>query len=108
MKNLSTYVGAIFQQESLVAIERLLTEKSSWQEHGFHVYKEVVTYYFNNGVIVRRTLEQDNFPCQAACAECWITYEVPSNGISPFEILPSHKTFDSTCRESFWLKMHSA
>jgi len=108
MENLFTYVSAIFQRKSLVVIECLYTETLSWQEQGFDVHKEAVTYYFNNGVIVRRTLEQDSFPSQAACAECWIIYEVLSNGTSAFAVTPSHKTFDSTCRESFWLKIQIA
>ena len=108
MNDLLTYIGAIFNLPSQAVIERRDIAQSSWQEDGFDVRQEVPTYYFSNGVVVRRTSEEDSFPSQAACAECWITYEVPSNGQAPVEVLPAVRRFDSRCREAFWLKFHSA
>ena len=108
MNDLLTYIGAIFNLPSQAVIERRDIAQSSWQEDGFEVRQEVATYYFSNGVVVRRTSEEDSFPSQAACAECWITYEVPSNGQAPVEVLPAVRRFDSRCREAFWLKFHSA
>ena len=108
MNDLLTYIGAIFKLPSQAVIERRDIAQSSWQEDGFEVRQEVATYYFSNVVVVRRTSEEDSFPSQAACAECWITYEVPSNGQAPVEVQPAIRRFDSPCREAFWLKFHSA
>lgn len=107
MNDLLTYIGAIFNLPSQAVIERRDIAQSSWQEDGFEVRQEVATYYFSNGVVVRRTSEEDSFPSQTACAECWINYEVPSNGQAPVEVLPAVRRFDSACREAFWLKFHS-
>jgi hypothetical protein len=106
VEKLSTYVAAICCQRSAVAISGCSVEQSSWEDQGFVVSREVLDYQFENGVVIRRTIEQDNFPCEMACAECWITYEVISSG--PNNISPARKTFENACRESFWLAYHTA
>jgi hypothetical protein len=107
-ESLSAYVAAIHRQASPHAICEQSVETSSWQDQGFEVRKEVCRYCFDNGVVILRTVEQDNFPSDAVCAECWITYEVLSVGNVVASISPARKTFDNLCRESFWLAYHTA
>jgi hypothetical protein len=106
MEQLSAYVAAIHDKPSPLTISVKSVERSSWTDQGFEVSKEIAEYRFGNGVIIRRTVEQDDFPSETACAECWITYEVISKGPLP-EIVPARKTFENTCRESFWLAYHT-
>ncbi|RZI42681.1 hypothetical protein EGT07_11830 [Herbaspirillum sp. HC18] len=108
MENLSTYVAAMHRRASPLAISDTTTEKSSWEDQGFEVSKEVTDYRFENGVVIRRTVEQDNFPSEAACAEMWIIYEVLSKGIVEGDISPARKVFENACREAFWLSYHTA
>lgn len=108
MERLSTYVAAIHQQASPLTISDMTVEKSSWTDQGFEVSKEVINYRFDNGAVVQRTVEQDNFPSDAACAECWIIYEVISTGNTVADISPARKVFENSCRESFWLAYHTA
>jgi hypothetical protein len=108
MKNLSTYVAAIHHQTSPLTISDVTVEKSSWKDQGFEVSKEVTDYHFDNGAAIRRTVEQDNFPCEAVCAECWISYEVISTGKAVLNISPTRMVFENACRESFWLAYHTA
>ncbi len=105
---LSTYVAAIHQHPSPFSISNKTVDKSCWQDQDFEVCKEVTTYYFDNRAVIRRTVEQDNFPSEAICAECWITYEVISTGDTGIDINPKRKVFENTCRESFWLAYHTA
>lgn len=108
MERLYTYVAAILRRASLLAISDMTTERSCWQEQGFDISKEVTDYRFENGVVIRRIVEQDNFPSAAACAEMWITYEVISKGNVETDISPARKVFENACRESFWLSYHLA
>lgn len=108
MQRLSTYVAAIHRQASPLAISHSTVERATWDDQGFVVTKEVTDYHFANGVVVRRTVEQDSFPSEVACAECWITYEVTSTGYVGAGITPMKKVFENTCREAFWLAYHSA
>ncbi|MBS0355922.1 MAG: hypothetical protein JSR83_18710 [Proteobacteria bacterium] len=105
---LHAYVSAILDKPSPLVISGTTVERSSWLDQGFEVTKEVTDYAFNNGAVIRRTVEQDNFPCESACAEVWITYEVISSGDVALGISPQCKTFENACRESFWLAYHSA
>lgn len=107
MEKLSTYVAAIHQQASPLSISGKTVEKSSWQDQGFEVSKEITDYHFDNGAVIRRTVEQDNFPNEAACVECWITYEVISSGDTVAGINPPRKIFENACREAFWLAYHT-
>ena len=108
MQSLSTYVAAIRRKASQPAISHSSTEKSSWDDQGFVVSKEVTNYHFANGVVIRHSVEQDNFPSEVVCAECWITYEVISKGLASADITPARKVFENSCRESFWLAYHTA
>jgi hypothetical protein len=108
MERLSTYVAAIHRQASPITISDETVEKSSWQDQGFDVSKEVTEYRFDNGVVIRRTVEEDNVPSEAACSEVWITYEVISTGHLVADISPSRQVFENACRESFWLKYHTS
>lgn len=80
MHRLSTYVGAILGQAGAVRIVSREQREECWQDQGFSVSKQTWLYGFDNGVLIRRTVEQDDFPCGQACAECWICYEVLSPG----------------------------
>src|SRR5690242_7153009 len=103
MENLATYVAAIHHRSSPLTISDTTVERSSWMDRGFEVCKEVTSYHFDNGAVIRRTVEQDNFPSEAACAECWITYEVIATGNTVAGINQARKVFENACRESFWL-----
>jgi len=107
MENLSIYIAAIHHRASPFAISDMTTTKSSWQDQGFEVSKEVTDYRFENGVVIRRTVEQDNFPSEAACAEIWIIYEVISKGSVEGNISPARQVFENACREAFWLSYHT-
>lgn len=108
MESLSTYVAAIHRQAGPVGIATTSVAKSSWRDQGFEVTKEVTDYHFDNGAVIRRTVEQDNFSGEAACTECWITYEVLSPGHAVTAIRPARQVFENACRESFWLTYHTA
>ena len=108
MDRLAPYVAAILRQPSPLAIAEQTVEQMSWQDQGFVVSKEVSDYRFANGVVVRRTVEQDDFPAEQACAECWITYEVIATGEAIAAVEPARMVFPNACRESFWLAYHSA
>lgn len=108
MENLFTYAGAILQRTASSAIVGRSVETSSWLDQGFEVRREATTYRFDNGVAILRTVEQDAFPGTAACAECWISYEVLSDGRLDNPVSPRRKTFENACRESFWLSYHMA
>lgn len=82
-------------------------ERTQWLDQGVEVRREVATWQFADGAVIRRTVEEDDFPAALACAECWITYEVlasaPENPIHP-----ARQVFENACRESFWLAYHYA
>lgn len=103
MRNLSTYVAAIHGRTTALAVSGVSEAKSRYQDQGFEVSVIVTTFRFGNGVIIRRTVEQDEFPGEATCTECWITYEV----VSGDAIEPRRQVFENACRESFWLKYHT-
>lgn len=106
MHRLSTYVGAILGQAGAVRIVSREQGEECWQDQGFSVSKQIWLYGFDNGVLIRRTVEQDDFPCGQACAECWICYEVLSPGSLESPPRPARQTFSNACREAFWLKYH--
>ncbi|MBV8045860.1 MAG: hypothetical protein JO171_01800 [Paludibacterium sp.] len=78
----------------------------AWRDQGFDVERETASYRFDDGVVIRRTVERDRFPSELACAECWITYEVLTQGAET--VIPANKTFGNACRETFWLRYHLA
>lgn len=108
MDHLAIYVAAVFKKESRVAVIREQVEEVSWAEADCTVNRRTCTYWFDNGVVLKRMLEQDDFPSDLACAESVIEYEVLSCGTVTGGIEPLRKSFDNTCRESFWLAYHLA
>lgn len=108
MENLAPYVSAILERPSPHPITAQETAKEQWPDQGFTVCRETTTYRFHNGVVIRRTVEQDDFPSELACAECWITYEVLVQGPDMPQIQPTKQVFQNACREAFWLQYHSA
>lgn len=107
MNRLSTYVGAILHRQGAPAFSSHREEHSSEQDQGIEVRREVVCYRFGNGVVIRRTVEQDDFPSALACAECWITYEVVASGDVEGGVRPVRKRFENSCREAFWQAYHA-
>lgn len=106
MKRLVSYVSAIHRLSSPVAVVRQATATECWPDQGFEVSKTVTTYCFDNDVVIRQTIEQDTFPSDLACAECWINYEVITHGGLDGQVSPSRQVFANACRESFWLSYH--
>lgn len=101
---LSRYVAAISGRPSGSLITARRHNSTSWQEDDGTVRRDTDTYTFSDGVVIACTVELDSFEDEAACAECWITYEVLSNGVLP--VAPSRKTFANTCRVDRWLACH--
>ena len=108
MKHLAAYAATILNQAGTAQILEYTVEESRWQDQGFAVWQQITTYVFDDGAIIRRTVEQDDFPSDAVCAECWIRYEVLADPASQIHVTPRDKTFDNRCREAFWLKYHMA
>lgn len=104
MLHLSNYVAAILGKPAPVAVKRRESAEESWPDQGFTVKRCSSTYWFDNGVVLRRVIEQDDFPSDLACAECWIDYQVVS--VADVDVQPRQKSFDNTCREAFWLAYH--
>lgn len=108
MQTLAEYIAAILGRASSQSVVDRVANTSVWQEQGFAVSTEVTDYRFENGVVIRRTVEQDDQPSEQACAECWITYEVIDQGSAATVIHPARVVFQNACRESFWLTYHTA
>lgn len=106
LAHLAAYVSAIHQQSSPAVILGQDSISETWQDQGCTVSKSTTTYRFANGVVIRRTLEQDDFPSEQACAECWITYEVLAAGDLAERPTPVRQVFANACRETFWLAYH--
>jgi len=107
MRHLANYVAAIRQRRSPIGIESTTRDVLTWKEDGFEVARESAMYRFTDGAAILCTIEQDLMPAEAeVCPECWITYQVVYEGDSAKQITPVRMTFDSNCREAFWLKYH--
>lgn len=106
MQHLSNYVAAVLGKPAMVTIVRQESAEERWPDQGFMVTRRSTTFWFNNGVVLRRVIEQDDFPSDLACAECWIDYQLVS--AADLDVQPARKSFDNTCRESFWLAYHQA
>ena len=107
MNKLATYVGAIHGRPVAVTITEQSVATERWLDQGFEVVQEETVYRFSNGVVIRRQIEQDQFPSELTCAECWISYEVMEQPPA-LAIQPAHKSFDNACREAYWLNYHLA
>lgn len=105
MQNLALYVQSIHADMGAPRVASRHSRHESWSDQGFEVSREVTDYRFDNGVVIRRSIEQDQFPAELACAECWIEYEViETAGLS---IHPARKHFGNRCREAWWLRYHT-
>lgn len=107
MEKLATFIHAIHYPDKGLQFSCETVENTSWQDQGFHVSREVNLYRFGNGVVIKRTIEEDDFPSEAACAERWTIYEVVSTGRHGRVIDPMRQSFENACREAFWLKYHT-
>jgi uncharacterized CHY-type Zn-finger protein len=105
MENLVSYIGAIHGRKSDMSIVKKTVSKETWLDQGFEVHKEETTYWFDNGVLIRRVQEQDKAPDELVCAECWICYEVLEYG-QQRQVHPVRRSFNNACQESFWLALH--
>ena len=71
------------------------------------VTAEEKTYAFDDGALIKRTAKQDDYPSDAACAECCIFYEVVRQPLDK-AVSPCHVSFNSACREAYWQRYFSA
>ena len=106
MEHLSRYVAAALGKPSAATLLRQESTEESWPDQGFTVTRRSCTYWFENGVVLQRVVEQDDFPAELACAECWIDYLIVA--AAGIDVQPAQKSFDNACRESFWLAYHQA
>jgi len=104
VNRLSTYLKAIRGSSTTVSVADRGIDSTSYLDNGVQVTLTETLFRFNNGVVVKHTVESDDSsPAGPYCHECWITYEVIEN--CGHEIFPQRKIFASACREAFWLKM---
>jgi hypothetical protein len=106
MQALADYVQSIHADKGSLRIAEQTSKQERWTDQGFEVTREVADFRFEDGVVIRRTTEQDQFPTELACAECWIEYRVIES--AGRTICPQHKQFDNHCREAWWLRYHTA
>ncbi|NHR05712.1 hypothetical protein HA052_10925 [Chromobacterium haemolyticum] len=106
MNHLVNYVNAILNAPSPRRARLDGSSRNRWTDQGYTVVAEQSTYVFDDGAMIQRTTEQDDYPAEAACAECWIRYEVvrqpPGDAIQP-----GHICFNNACREAFWRRYFS-
>ncbi|QLF93947.1 hypothetical protein HW090_12365 [Pseudomonas sp. ABC1] len=102
MDTLFLYACAIHGQASPCSITESHEVRSSWQDDDCLTLSAAITYHFADGAVIRRTVEQDEWPDDNACGECWITYEVLQHADAA-PIQPPHRHFDNACRERRWL-----
>ncbi|EDZ99222.1 conserved hypothetical protein [Burkholderia sp. H160] len=107
MNKLVSYVSSIHGLSGPVTIVRQDVSTETWREQDIEVHKQEITFVFDNGAVIRRSIEWDQVSSDALCAECWIDYEVIQHptGLS---IDPPSQRFDNVCRETFWLRYHTA
>ena len=107
-ESLALYVKVIHDFPDAAGVLVESEQRTSWPDQGFEVVRDVRIFRFENGARIAQIIEQDDFPSELACAECWISYEVLSAPDSGISVDPPKKTFDNHCRESFWLAYHTA
>ncbi|GGP17702.1 hypothetical protein [Silvimonas iriomotensis] len=108
MSHLVDYINAMHGARATAKIVHTETTMESWLDDGYEVTRQDITCTFDNGVVIRRQLEQDQFPTDLACAECWISYEVLQQPASQSAVTPARISFDNACREQFWRRYFSA
>jgi hypothetical protein len=107
MDKLITYVAAIHGHAGPVSMVAHAVSRDSWTDQGIEVSRDEVEYRFDNGAVIRRSVEQDRAPTDLLCAECWIDFDVVRQPDGQ-PIRPTRITFDNACRETFWLRYHMA
>lgn len=107
MDKLISYVAAIHGLPGPVSIVSHTTSHDRWTDDDVEVMRDETEYRFDNGAIVRRSVEQDRAPSDLLCTECWIDYDVLRHPDAQ-PIGPTRITFDNACRETFWLRYHLA
>ena len=107
MSHLVEYINAMHGAPSAATIIDTQSDLQSWLDQGYEVTRQEITCTFENSVVIRRLLEQDQFPADLACAECWISYEVLQQPSSTTPITPTRISFDNACREQFWRRYFS-
>lgn len=108
MEDLYHYAAVILNRQGEPKVVRHESEQQQWLDQAIEVHQQAITYHFDNGVVIRRTMELDDDDSDLLCGECWITYEVLSNDHSPVQVMPQKKSFDNPCRERFWLSYHAS
>ena len=106
MWHLARYVEVInkLNQDSPLKIIRHEKRQNIQSENDLEVYQSSEKFYFDNGSIIKKKIEQDNMPAEVeACMECWIQYEVVQHP-PPCPISPVKIQFNSHCRELYWIK----
>ncbi|NIF19651.1 hypothetical protein [Pantoea sp. Cy-639] len=101
--HLAHYVSAILGHASLRTARVEAANEQTWFDQGCRVTAEEKIYAFDDGALVKRLAEQDDFPDDAVCAECWISYEVlrqPHGKV----VTPCRVSFNNACREAYWLR----
>lgn len=101
MSHLVNYVNAIQGSPSPRRARLQSSSRNSWTDQGHTVVSEQQAYVFDDGAIVTRMTEQDDFPSEAACTECWIRYEVTRQAPGA-PIHPTQVSFNNACREAYW------
>lgn len=105
--HLANYVSAILGGSSPRSAHLESAHQETWLDQGYTVTAEEKIYAFDDGAMIKRLVEQDNFPSDAVCAECWICYEVVRQPLDKV-INPCHISFNNECREAYWLKYFCA
>ncbi|MBV1841303.1 hypothetical protein [Photobacterium ganghwense] len=103
MENLSSYILAIHQPDARFAITNAVSHTRMEKEADIEVEEQETVYTFENGVVIRYTLENSTELTEQSCDECWVTYEVLDNLNL---VSPKRKTFYNRCQETFWLETH--
>lgn len=107
INHLVNYVNAILGFSSPRTAHLESSNQETWFDQGYAVTAEEKTYAFDDGALIKRTAEQDDYPSDAACAECWIFYEVVRQPLDK-AVSPCHVSFNSACREAYWQRYFSA
>ncbi|CAI8904006.1 HIPIP domain-containing protein [Pseudomonas donghuensis] len=107
LDHLANYVSAILGLSSPRIAHLEHSNQETWLDQGFTVSAEEHIYAFDDGALIKRLAEQDNFPSDAACAECWISYEIVRQPLDK-TVSPCHISFNSACREAYWLRYFCA
>ncbi|MCU7647078.1 hypothetical protein [Pseudomonas piscis] len=105
--HLVNYVNAIQGAASARTAQLESSSQDSWSEQDCTVTAEQQTFAFDDGALIKRLVEQDDYPSDLACAECWITYEVVRQP-GDKTISPAHVSFNNACREAYWQRYFSA